>query len=126
MRLIALALALTAFATTAHGETLHVSATAGMLQEWEMTAELAAMGSKGQSEYAGPAVLKHVGLCSSDGPERKTGELRLRPSRWSMRLDAMLSYEGHVCSFVATKGGSASGVMDCRDAGGIPITISVR
>jgi hypothetical protein len=126
VRSLALALVLTVVATTAHGETLHVSATAGMLQEWELTAELAASGSKGQSEYAGPAVLKHVGLCSSDGPEQKTGELRLRPSRWSMRLDATLSYEGHVCSFVATRGGSASGVMDCRDAHGIPITVSVQ
>lgn len=123
MRLIALVV-LTAIAAPAGAETLHVSATAGMLQEWELTADLATSASG--PEYSGPAVLRHVGLCSADGPEQKTGELKMRPARFSARLEATLSYEGHVCAFAASRRGSASGVMDCRDGGAIPITVSVH
>lgn len=126
MRSIALVIMLASAATAARAETLRVSATAGMLQEWELTAQLAPAGTGGQGEYTGPVVLRHVGLCSTNGPEEKTGELRVRPSRFSARLDATLSYEGHVCSFVATRGGNATGVMACRDQGGVPITVSVQ
>jgi hypothetical protein len=38
-------------------------------------------GIAGQpQEYAGPLTMKHVGLCSQEGPEEKTGEIRFHLS----------------------------------------------
>jgi hypothetical protein len=49
-----------------------------------------------QAEYAGPLTMKHVGICTQDGPEEKAGAMRLRIS--SSRLIATLSVAGVECT----------------------------
>ena len=68
------ALALVAEFTSAAA--LELIGQAGVLGEWELTADLTATG--GKQEFAGPIVLKHTGICSADGPETRTGEMRLQ------------------------------------------------
>src|SRR5262245_55354865 len=83
-RLVAAALLLMASnagAWTAEAETLEVSGQAGVLGEWELTAKLTATGAR--KEFSGPMVMKHVGICSVDGPEQKTGEIKLQLSSTS-------------------------------------------
>ena len=93
-RLVAAALLLmvpSAAAWTAAAETLEVLGQAGVLGEWELTAKLTATGV--QKEFSGPMVMKHIGLCSVDGPEQKTGEIKLQLSGAS-RVKATLVVDG--------------------------------
>ena len=43
--------------------------------------------------------MKHVGICTQDGPEEKTGELRFQISASSSRLNATLSVAGVECTY---------------------------
>ena len=56
-----------------------VTGFSGHLGEWEMTATLARNGTS--REFTGPLKMTHVGWCSQDGPEVKTGELSLKLAR---------------------------------------------
>ena len=59
-------------------QTRAVTGQAGILGEWELTATVTEQADGGGRRWTGPLSLKHVGFCSADGPEEKTGELRLR------------------------------------------------
>ena len=45
--------------------------------------------------------MKHVGICTQDGPEEKTGEIRFQISALSSQLDAKLLVEGIECTYSA-------------------------
>ena len=96
---------------------------AGILGEWELTANITATG--GKQEYAGPIVLAHVGLCSQDGPETKAGEIRLRMNGGS-RLKASLLIDGNPCTYSATKSDAYVGTMSCRDRRDVPLRLWVK
>ena len=59
--------------------------------------------------------MKHVGICTQDGPEEKTGEIRFQISALSSRLDATLLVEGIACSYSAGPSDPYSGMMACAD-----------
>src|SRR5687768_8509255 len=61
----------------AEAETLQVLGQAGVLGEWEITALMSSTEIGPRRQFAGPVLMKHVGMCSVDGPEQKTGEMRL-------------------------------------------------
>jgi hypothetical protein len=81
---------------------------AGHLGEWELTATL----SKDRiRELSGPLIMKHIGLCSQDGPEEKAGQMRLRPSLVSSWIEASLSIDGVECTYSAAMSDSHTGMM---------------
>ena len=43
--------------------------------------------------------MKHIGLCTQDGPEEKTGEMRFRLSTSPAALSATLSIAGIECTY---------------------------
>ena len=49
-----------------------VTGQTGLLAEWDVNATVTQRSEDG--EWTGPLSLKHVGFCSVDGPEEKTGE----------------------------------------------------
>ena len=51
---------------------------AGVLGEWELTGNLTEGGSGPRKEFSGPLKMKHVGICTQDGPEERAGEIRLQ------------------------------------------------
>jgi len=85
----------------AHAEPREVTGLAGVLGEWELTANVTERISGSTRELAGPLNLKHVGICTIDGPEQKNGELRLRISGASTRVTGTLLIEGTECSYSA-------------------------
>lgn len=112
----------------AHSRSLEVAGTAGYLSEWELTGSVTERTAAGGTEFSGPLTWKHVGLCSVGGPQEKHGEIRFRLSRsgpWR-RIDATISLDGAHCSYSGDFAGSSSGHMDCSDAKGVPISISIR
>src|SRR5215472_9419888 len=52
----------------AKAEPREVLGQAGVLGEWELTATVTERAANGVKELAGPLSLKHVGICTADGP----------------------------------------------------------
>jgi hypothetical protein len=97
----------------------------GYLQEWELKATLAKTASGGKVEYSGPLTLRHVGLCSVNGAEEKSGELRLTVSRRTAGIEGTLDLDGDSCRIVASPSPSYSGLMSCRNGQGVPISFTI-
>jgi hypothetical protein len=119
--LIMLAVAL---APRAHAGSLQVIGQAGVLGEWELTANVTETNARG--EFVGPMALKHVGLCSQDGPEEKAGELRFQLSRSASRIKATLLVDGVVCSYNATKSDAFRGMVNCPDRRDVPLLMWLK
>ena len=119
--LIAAILAVTAQFTPA--EALELIGQAGVLGEWELTANVAATG--GKQEFAGPIVLTHTGICAADGPETRTGEIRLQMASAS-RVRATLTIDGNPCTYSATKSDAYVGMMSCRDRRDVPLRLWIK
>jgi hypothetical protein len=98
----------------------------GYLQEWELKASLAKSASGGRIEYSGPMTLRHVGLCSVNGVEEKSGSLRLTMSRAAGAAEGTLAMEGDSCRIVASQAPSYSGLLTCRNGQGVPISFSIE
>jgi hypothetical protein len=125
-RLVAAALLLmasNAAAWAAEAETLEVLGQAGVLGEWELTAKLTATGTP--KEFSGPLVMKHVGVCTVDGPEQKTGEIKLQLSGAS-RVKATLLVDGIACAYAGRKSDSYSGVLRCRAQRDVPLLMWLK
>jgi hypothetical protein len=111
----------------ARAEPLHVTGVIGYLSEWQITGAVSETASGPMTEFAGPLTMKHVGLCSHNGPEEKIAEVRLEITRSSLphQLHASLIYDGARCTFGGPLADTYSGFMDCPSAKGVPITLSV-
>jgi len=120
MRLLALVL-LSLFATSAAAETRKVIGYAGALGEWELIADVSEANA---GEFSGPATMTHVGLCTQDGPERKSGDIRLRVS--ASRLDATFSLAGIECNYSASLSDAYKGQMRCPGRAAQPLTLWLR
>jgi hypothetical protein len=102
---------------------LQIEGYAGHLGEWELTATL----SKDRvRELSGPLIMKHIGLCSQDGPEEKTGRMRLRPSLMSSWIEARLSIDGVECTYGAAMSDAYTGMMTCPGRPPVPLTLWTR
>ena len=124
-RLVAAAFLLMASnaAWAAETETLEILGQAGVLGEWELTANLTATGT--QKEFSGPLVMKHVGVCTVDGPEQKTGEIKLQLSSAS-RVQATLFVDGVACSYAGRKSDSYTGLLRCRAQRDVPLLMWLK
>jgi hypothetical protein len=113
-------------ATRAGAEPYAASGQVGYLQEWELKASLARTVSGGRIEYSGPVTLRHVGLCSVNGVEEKSGKLRLTMSRAPGAAEGTLALEGDSCRIMANQAPSYSGLLTCRNGQGVPISFSIE
>ncbi|HEY2755792.1 MAG TPA: hypothetical protein VGJ01_08615 [Pseudolabrys sp.] len=126
MRLASAAVAILTLATQARAEPREITGQAGVLGEWELSAAVTEQSVDGAKELRGPLTLKHVGICTQDGPEEKTGTLRLRLSDSSRRVDATLLIEGAECTFTGNRTNSFDGVMNCPDRRGVPLMLWIK
>jgi hypothetical protein len=119
-------IALGFLATAASAQSLQVVGYSGDLGEWELTATVTENGSSRTKQYSGPLTMKHVGLCTQDGPEEKTGELRFDMSPSSSVLNATLSVDGVECTYSGRLLDFYSGTMSCPDRKAIPLKLWVK
>jgi hypothetical protein len=115
-----------ALAAPANAESLQVVGYAGVLGEWELTATVTENARGSTKEFSGPLSMKHVGICTQDGPEEKTGEIRLQISALSSQLDATLLVEGVACTYSARAADPYSGVMACPDREAVPLKLWLK
>ena len=125
MRKPVLLIVLSAVATPADAQSLQVTGYAGVLGEWELTATVTGTGSR-TNEFSGPLTMRHTGLCTQDGPEEKTGDLRFQLSSASSRLNATLRVDGIECRYSGKLADSYSGTMTCPDRPAVPLRLWVR
>jgi hypothetical protein len=126
VRALLLLIVLGALAIPAGAQSLEILGYAGVLGEWELTATVTKSTSPGGKEFSGPLLMKHVGICSQDGPEDRIGEIRLQLSSRSSRLDATLSIGGVECVYSGTLSDSYTGAMTCPERPPIPLTLWVK
>jgi len=104
----------------------HILGYAGVIGEWELTAVVTEKTLGWAKEYSGPVSMKHVGICTQDGPEEKTGEIRVQISSLTSQLDATLLVEGIECVYSARLSNPYIGMMACRDREAIPLKLWLK
>ena len=124
-RALASAIWIGAGAGSAMAQSYSVSGQVGYLQEWEMKANLAKTITSSGVSYDGPVTLRHVGLCSVNGPEEKSGVVRLTVSLKTSAVEGTLALKDDTCRIVASASKSHSGLLNCRDGQGVPIHFSI-
>ena len=107
-------------------QSLQVIGYAGVLGEWELTATVTENASWRAKELSGPVTMTHVGLCTQDGPEVKTGEIRLQISGMSSRLTATLLVAGLECTYSGRLSDFYTGLMTCPDREAVPLRLWVK
>lgn len=117
--------ALAGMATAASAESLELLGYAGVLGEWEVTARLTAIESGRTKELSGPLKMRHVGFCTQEGPEERTGEIRMSLSGAS-RVTATLVINGVECSYSGRQSDSYTGSLKCPDRRAVPLTLWLK
>jgi len=121
-----LAIILVAVAPPACAQSFEVFGYAGVLGEWELSATVTENAPRGTKEFSGPVTMTHVGLCTQDGPEKKTGEIRLQLSGSPSRLNATILVAGVACRYSGTLSNFYTGTMTCPDREAIPLKLWVK
>jgi hypothetical protein len=103
-------------------QSLQVTGYTGRLGEWELTATLARAGDE-HGELTGPMTMRHVGICTVEGPEEKTGAMRVRLSSWSSKVVAHLTIDGVECLYRGPLSDSGERELTCPDRRPSPITL---
>jgi hypothetical protein len=106
-------------------QAMQVTGYAGHLGEWELTATLAKTAAAGR-ELSGPLTMTHIGLCTQDGPQQRTGEMRVRLARLTSRIDASVLIDGIECAYSASLSDAHTGTMVCPDRRPVPLTLWAR
>jgi hypothetical protein len=125
MRALASAIWIGAGAGSVMAQSYSINGQVGYLGEWEIKANLAKTITSGGVNYDGPVTLRHVGLCSVNGPEEKSAVVRLTVSRKTSAVEGTLAMKDDTCRIAASASKSHSGLLNCRDGQGVPISFSI-
>ena len=125
MRAVFQLILLGALATPAGAQSFEVLGYAGELGEWELTATVTGKMQNQANEFSGQLMMKHVGICTQDGPEEKSGEFRMQISQAS-RMSATLSFDGVECTYAGQLSDAYKGVMRCPDRRAVPLIIWLK
>jgi hypothetical protein len=126
IRVVAMTIVSIAMAASAAAQTRIVSGQAGILAEWELTATVTGQTTDGGRRWSGPLTMKHVGFCSADGPEEKTGEMRLSLSDPPGEASATMLIDGTECVFKGHLTDGYDGVMSCPDRRDVPMLLDIQ
>ena len=97
------------------------------MSEWEITARAHATATRRRTEFTGPLVMKHVGLCTINGPVEKSGTITFwRTGFISSGIKATLTFGDEQCTFAATGGDTLDGVMQCPRTEGVPLSLKMN
>ena len=124
--LCAIVAAVTLATTPSVPQTLELTGYSGHIGEWELTASLTRSDPDASRELSGPLKMTHVGWCSQDGPEVKTGALRLRFARLSSGIDVTMQMAGVECAYRGSLSDAYTGMMSCPDKRPVPLTLWLR
>jgi len=101
--------------TSAYGQSLHVNGKFGFLDEYELTASIAAP-SRNSKELSGPVLIKHVGICTHNGPDEVEGQIHMRYGGSRSLVSGTVTFEGQTCKYKGRLSKTHRGEMVCPDA----------
>jgi hypothetical protein len=101
---------------TAHAQSFQLNGRFGYLNEYELSAEIAAQPAEDKPQYSGPMIVKHVGICTHDGPDQLSGQINVQFADARSRIDATLWFGGHRCTFRGTLSETNTGELICPGA----------
>jgi hypothetical protein len=100
---------------------------AGVLGEWELAGNLIEGASGPHKEFYGPLKMKHVGVCTQDGPDDRAGEIQLQlAGRSESRMTAKLVLDGVACTYSARKMHAYEGTMSCAGRAPVPLLVWLK
>jgi hypothetical protein len=99
---------------------------AGVLGEWELTGHLTESEPGTPRQFAGPLKMKHVGICTQDGPEERAGEIRLRVDDPNSQVTAELLLDGDRCTYSARKTHAYEGTLSCAGRAPVPLMVWLK
>lgn len=126
MKIFFLPIVLSLLAIPAGAQSLQIIGYSGHLGEWELTAVVTEGMSSRAKEFSGPLTMRHIGLCSQDGPEERTGHMRFQMLASSSQLNATLVIAGVECSYSGRLSDSYNGMMNCPDRQAIPLKLWLK
>jgi hypothetical protein len=97
----------------AAAQSLHIKGKFGFLSEYEFAANVAA--ASGGKEFSGPLVVRHVGLCTHEGPPVKEGQISLQFTG-AKRVNATLNFDGRACTYRGTLSETDINEMKCPES----------
>jgi hypothetical protein len=112
--------------TPADGQHRQVIGYAGVLGEWELSATVTGKTSWLTTDFLGPLTMTHVGLCAQDGPEQKTGEIRLVVSKIFSSVKATLLVDGMECLYSARLSHAYEGLLACPGRQPVPLSLWLK
>jgi hypothetical protein len=121
-----LSLALCLLAAPAGASSIEIVGYSGYLGEWELTAALTEDRSIQPNAYSGPLSMKHVGLCTQDGPEEKSGEIRVQVMPSESRIKATLWVDGVECGYQGVLSDFYTGNLDCSGRERVPLKLWIK
>lgn len=126
MRTIILPTMIAALASPAIAAPREVFGYGGELGEWELSATVTEKASSLSREFSGPLTMTHVGICTQDGPERKTGEIRFQVLDAPPQLRASLLVDGLTCTYSGKLLDFYSGTLICQGRAGVPLKLWLK
>jgi hypothetical protein len=113
-----------AFAPPARAQSvMQLQGQTGYLGEYELGAIVSEQTSNGRTEFSGPLVVKHVGLCTHIGPQQTISQIKLQITGPSRRVTATVAFEGLACSYRGVLSESYHGFMNCGNKTSIPLRL---
>jgi len=91
--------------------------------EYELSRSVSERDLNGKKEFSGPLIVRHVGLCTRDGPKETIGEIRFELTQSSSRVTATLAFDGSKCTYRGMLSESYRGFMDCGREGSLPLRL---
>jgi hypothetical protein len=119
---LAIVLALAAAPTMPRS--LQLTGYSGNLAEWSLAATLVSDETSGG--FNGALTMEHTGLCSLGGPERRTGEMRLRVARFGSTMSARMLIDGIECTYDGTLSDVYTGMLLCPGTRPVPLTVWIK
>src|ERR1700757_5399434 len=107
----------------ARAEPLQILGTTGYAGEYELSGSASEQDLNGKREFSGPLTVRHVGLCTRDGPKETVGEIRFELAKSSSSITATLDFDGSKCTYNGVFSESHQGFMDCGRGGSVPLRI---
>lgn len=123
MRSVGFFLTLIILAVPARAEPLQIHGTTGYAGEYELSGSVSEQDLNGKKEFSGPLIVRHVGLCTYDGPKETVGEIRFEWARSSSSITATLDFDGSKCAYKGVLSESFHGFMDCGRQGSLPLRL---
>jgi hypothetical protein len=122
VRTLCLLAALSALAAPAVAQSLTIEGKTGYMGEYELSSSVSEHVVNGKTEFSGPLIITHVGLCTHDGPKETVSQISFRRVG-SSRIAATLLFEGSECSYQGYLSETYHGFMDCADNTSLPLRL---